>query len=92
MEGVIKGSISTLLRGLDGVVNAEEILIGKPIKNLEGKQIGVINRVDVEKDIWYGTCDLSDLPANISIPNGLYAASGSSFEITRTIDIKEGVG
>lgn len=53
----ISGSLSQMFKGLP--INDEIMpsLIGKPIKDSTGKQIGVITKIDVNNDMWHGRID-----------------------------------
>lgn len=50
----VSGSLSQMFKGLpisDDVVSS---IIGKPINDTDGKQIGIITKIDVDSDMWYG--------------------------------------
>jgi len=50
----IKGSISRLLKALQIPTYPKDSLVGKPINDPDGNKIGVITKIDVENDTWYG--------------------------------------
>jgi len=49
----IKGSISQMLKGLNADVS-DDLLVGKPINDSNGNKIGVITKIDINNDTWYG--------------------------------------
>lgn len=50
----IKGSISKLLKGLENADVSKDSFVGKPINDSNGNKIGVITKVDIDNDTWYG--------------------------------------
>lgn len=56
----ICGSLSLLLKGLEKTNIPVDSLIGKPITDADGVEIGVITKVDIDRDLWHG--QVSNLP------------------------------
>ena len=50
----IKGSISQMLKGLENANVSEDLLVEKPINDSNGNKIGVITKIDINNDTWYG--------------------------------------
>jgi len=72
----IKGSISRLLKELENTNISKNSLIGKPINDSNGNKIGVITKIDIDNDTWYG-----------SVSGDIFeVAKHSSFEIRRNYE------
>lgn len=68
----VKGSISQLLKGLENTNISKNSLIGIPINDSNGNKIGVITKIDIDNDTWYG-----------SVSGDIFeVAKRSSFEIS----------
>ena len=50
----IKGSISQMLKGLENANVSKDLFVGKPINDPDGNKIGVITKIDINNDTWYG--------------------------------------
>ncbi len=50
----VKGSISQLLKGLENTNISKDSLVGKPVNDSNGNKIGVITKIDIDNDTWYG--------------------------------------
>lgn len=51
----IKGSISQLLKGLENTNISKDSLVGKPVNDSNGNKVGVITKIDIDNDTWYGS-------------------------------------
>ena len=51
----IKGSITDILKGLENTNISKDSLVGKPINDSNGNKIGVITKIDINNDVWYGS-------------------------------------
>lgn len=51
----IKGSITDILKGLENTNISKDSLVGKPINDYNGNKIGVITKIDINNNTWYGS-------------------------------------